>query len=254
MECFICGAKGEKLRLYEAIIKNGLVKICENCSVKESIPILKGIKDLKLKESERNLTVYERLSKMAGLDPEKHKEKFGKGSEILERQNEELRKVVERKQKLAFPALRYAAVREKEDLVRNYHWLIFTTRRARRITQLKLAEAIGESEASIKLVERGILPDNYHPFINKLQTYLGVTLLTKPVKKQLNFDKFSSKQLTLNDIKKFEREKDAESSKGFFPYWREKIGIFQKKREERIENERKLASKNEDSDANTEQF
>ena len=59
-------------------------------------------------------------------------------------------------------------------------------------TQKQLAETIGEPEASIKLVERGILPDNYLPFIRKLQTCLGVTLFNNQLKQNSNFNKSSS--------------------------------------------------------------
>ena len=48
--------------------------VCEECSIKEKILVLKRVGQLR--ESERNLTVYERLSTMAGLDPIGHKEKL----------------------------------------------------------------------------------------------------------------------------------------------------------------------------------
>ncbi len=227
MECFICGVKGEKTMLFGAIVREGVVKICESCSINENIPIVKRITDLQLKESEKNQTVYEKLSKMAGLDPKEHKAKFGSGVERLEQQNQSLRKVVEERQELSFPNLKKVEVNSKDDLIHNYHWAIFKARRARRLTQKQLAEAISESEASVKLVERGILPDNYQAFIKKIQTYLGVTILTKPVKQELSFDD-NSKGLTVSDLNEMEEKAEV-------PYWKKKFGFLYKKREQRLE-------------------
>lgn len=234
MECFICGTKGEKKVLFSAIVREGVVKICEDCSVKESIPIIKRVSDLQLKESEKNQTVYEKLSKMAGIDPKEHKAKFGA---IIRKKDENLRKIVEEKAELSFPNLKQAKPETKDDLIRNYHWVIFKARRARRLTQVQLAEAISEPEASIKLIERGVLPDDYHPFIRKLQTYLGVTIFSKPVRKQLGFDKISSKELTISDLQEIKDKVEEEKSSSFFPYWRKKLGFLKKKREEKKEEE-----------------
>ena len=232
MECFVCGVKSEKTMVFNAIMREGVVKICEGCSVRESIPIIRRVTDLQLKESEKNQTVYEKLSHMAGLDPKEHKAKFGERSQKLREQDKELRAVVNERKELSFPDLKQVKVNEKEDLVRNYHWAIFKSRRARRLTQAQLAEAISEPESSIKLIERGVLPDQYVPFIRKIQIYLGVTLFSKPLKKQLAFDDVNSKTLTLSDVKEI-GEKVEEQKRGFsfFPFWRKKFS-FQSKSEE----------------------
>ena len=135
MECFVCGAKNEKTTLFSAIIKEGLVVICEDCSLKERIPIVKRIGGLQLKESEKNQTVYERLSKMAGLDAEKHKAKTRKEAYVeLKKSDQELRRLVEKKNPLSFPNLKQTQSQIQEDLIRNYHWAIFNTRRMMKIT------------------------------------------------------------------------------------------------------------------------
>ncbi len=236
MECFICEVKGERMMLFDAIVREGVVKICEDCSVKEGIPVIRRVSDLQLKESEKNQSVYEKLSKMAGIDPEEHKAKFedGGAAETLRRQNEDLRKIVEKKRKLSFPELKQVQSEPKDDLIRNYHWAIFKARRARRLTRMQVAEAIAEPEASIKLAERGILPDNYHGFIRKLQTFLGVSVFNKPIReiKELGFDSVSAKTLTISDLQEVKEKVDEEESKSFFPYWRKKLGFLQGKREE----------------------
>lgn len=268
MECFICGVKGERTTLFNAIIRKGIVKICEDCSVKESIGVIRKINNLQLRESEKNQTVYEKLSRMAGLDPEEHKAKFGSGvarlggqeaeplahSSLMSqmKQNEDLRKIINERKEFSFPDLKQVQPEAKDDLVRNYHWAVFKARRARRLTQKQVAEAIAEPESSIKLVERGVLPDNYPLFIRKIQTYLGISLFNKSIKedKELGFDPVSSKELTIADIqetssKKFlasptedvERKDKAEKDKSssFFPYWRKKLSFFKKRREKKQE-------------------
>lgn len=241
MECFICGAKEDKTTLFNAVIKEGIVKICDYCSDNEDIPIIKGRNNLHLKDSEKNQTVYERLSRMAGLDHKEHKTNIRRSNadEELKKQNEELRKIANKKSELVYPSLKQIKSEEKTDLMRNYHWTIFQVRRARRLTQKDLAEAIAEPEASIKLIERGILPKDYHPFIRKIQTYLGINLFNKPIKenKEVGFDKFSSKSLTISDLQDIKEKVESSQKVKFFPYWRKKLGFLQKKREDKkIEN------------------
>lgn len=218
MECFICEINGEKVTLFSAITKEGVVAVCEECSAKENILVIKRIGELQLKESERNQTVYERLSRMAGIDPVGHKEKV-KREEKIELKRQELRKPFEKNNKSSFSNLKQIQPQFKEDLIRNYYWTIFNARRAFKLTQKQLAEAIAEPEASIKLVERGILPDNYAPFIKKLQTYLGVILFDKQLKKNSSF-------LTESQM---EEKKENEPK---VPYWK-RIGFLQKNKEKR---------------------
>ena len=255
-ECSICGVDGEVNLLFNAVGREGLVKICKNCSFKENIPIVKRASNLQLQESERHKTVYERLSKMAKLNPKEHREKFESGAERLREQDVALRKIVKKTHDLTFPDLKDVQPKQKEDLIRNYHWTIFNSRRARRITQAQVSEAIGESEASIKLVERGILPKDYVSFIHKLETYLGVRLFVRPSSKprEVSFDPATTKSLTLSDLQKMRKDKEKsltpiddleegeeleieEEKEGFFPYWRRKLGFLQKKRESAVEIE-----------------
>src|SRR3989338_9153706 len=225
MECFICGVKGEKAVLFSAIVKEGVLAVCEDCSVKEKILIIKRVGQLR--ESERNQTIYERLSQMAGLDPVGHKEKIMR-EERIELKRKEIRKPAGPtgvssgvKKDLSFPNLKQANPQFEEGLIRNYHWTIFNARRAMKLTQKQLAEEIGEPEESVKLVERGILPDNYLPFIRKLQTCLRVTLFNAQLKKDFNLEKSAPK---------------VEEPK--IPYWR-KLGFLQGNREQRKAQEQK---------------
>ena len=229
MECSICGVNGENAVLFSAIVNEGVVPVCEECSVKEKILVIKRVGQLL--ESERNQTVYERLSRIAGLDPIGHREKI-KQEERIELRRQEIRKPAEKKN-LSFPNLKQIKPQFEEGLVRNYHWTIFNARRAMKLTQKQLADEIGEPEASIKLVERGILPDNYLPFIRKLQTYLRVTLFNNRLKNNLNLNKSAPKV----------EEKKEESR---VPYWK-RLGFLQKNREKRQNLEEDAGEKKEKS-------
>ncbi|MCX6750749.1 MAG: hypothetical protein NTZ83_04785, partial [Candidatus Pacearchaeota archaeon] len=69
-ECYRCGVSDERERLFDAISDKGFVKICKNCSQDEELPLVQPVD---LNKPEKVKTVYERLSAMAHLDPEKHK-------------------------------------------------------------------------------------------------------------------------------------------------------------------------------------
>ena len=63
-----------------------------------------------------------------------------------------------------------------KELVENFHWIIVQKRKARGLNRKKVAEAIGESELNIKMIENGVLPMNNFVLINKLESYYGVSL------------------------------------------------------------------------------
>ena len=231
MECFICGVNGEDAVLFSAIVTEGVVPVCEECSVKEKILVIKRVGQLR--ESEKNLTVYERLSRMAGLDPVGHKEKI-KQEERIELKRQGIKKPIEKKN-LSFPNLKQITPQFEEGLVRNYHWTIFNARRAMKLTQKQLADEIGEPEASVKLIERGILPDNYVPFIRKLQTYLRITLFNAQLKKDFNLNK---------NAPKTENEQKTEELK--VPYWK-RLGFLNKNKEKRKDLEEAGEEKKENS-------
>lgn len=62
------------------------------------------------------------------------------------------------------------------ELVENFHWQVSQRRRMRKLTRKQVAEAVGETEDNLKLIENGILPANNFVLINKLESYLGLTL------------------------------------------------------------------------------
>jgi len=72
-ECFICNVSGEKKRLFNAITDEGVQEVCEQCALDEHLPLVRRPTTFQLKQAERPQTVYERLSKQAGIDPVQHR-------------------------------------------------------------------------------------------------------------------------------------------------------------------------------------
>lgn len=235
VKCSKCGISEEEERLYDAVTDEGIVKICKNCALSESVPIIRTVK----KSVEKDKSVYDRLSNMAGIDPEEHKRKFVEKNFQLNREETSLREIVERnfnrqveKTSRDYPQLKEIVAEKKDDLVEHYNWRILRARRARKITYIELAREISEPEPVIRLAERGILPKDYAELIRKLETCLGIDLfkVKKVEKKEVSFDPATTKNLTISDL----QEIGEKENKSFFPYWKEKLG-FGKRKEENIE-------------------
>lgn len=221
MECFKCGTSGEKVRLFDAISDEGIIKICEYCANEEDLPVIKRPTTEQLKTAESNTSVRKMLTRMssgrAALDEEYQKDK-----KRLEKQEISLRDLVDRNYKdtpkKSIP---------RPDLVDNFHWVIMRARRSRKVSYKQLAEAISESEAAVQMAEKGILPEDDNKLINKLETYFGVRLVKDPFRNRvppresfrseikrtpparLRFDPYTTKTLTISDLQEMKRKREA---------------------------------------------
>ena len=61
-------------------------------------------------------------------------------------------------------------------LVNNFHWIIGSRRKQLNLSRKQLAEAINSSQEDLKMIENGILPQSDYVLINKLETYLKLSL------------------------------------------------------------------------------
>ncbi|MEM4271632.1 MAG: hypothetical protein QXD13_00895 [Candidatus Pacearchaeota archaeon] len=61
-------------------------------------------------------------------------------------------------------------------LVENFHWQIVQKRKTMRLTRKQVADAINETELSLKMVENGVLPEKNFVLVNKLENFLGLKL------------------------------------------------------------------------------
>lgn len=213
-KCYICGTESGEAVLFDAVVEDGIVKICEKCSSRENIPLIKSGQSVDI-DADKGKSNYERLSKMAGLDPNDHKSKFGpeKGQDSKEKEkhSKEVKKSLEEKNDLSFPDLNQLQPEQKDDLIRNFHWSVLRARRAQGHTYKSLGENISEDEQSIRMAERGVLPENYHAFIRKLQLALGITLFKKPDKvKAPASEQTPAQSTTISDLQ--ERHKQMNQS------------------------------------------
>ena len=217
MTCSFCGISGQKVRLFDAISPKGIVKICELCSKKEDIPILRRPTTFQLKEAEKKSQVYRILSSVReyreSLKKVQDKEAEKQNTNLILKQiaDQNYKKFISQEQK---PRL---------DLVENFNWIIMRARKSRKLTTEQLAREVSESEAAIKMAERGILPEDDYRLINKIESFLGVTLIKNAIpqlseisEKQpariLKFDPVMTKNLTISDLKRMKEEREAGKS------------------------------------------
>lgn len=146
------------------------------------------------------------------------------------------RKKAEERQVLGINDLRKPLKPKNEqianELLENFHWEISKKRRQRNLTRKQVADAIGESDNNLKLIESGIVPMNNFILVNKLESYFGINLRK---------NKVASAPASVKDISLFSPEpakendeKPDEAKKSL----RERIfgGLFKKKEEKKDEN------------------
>lgn len=225
-ECEKCGIEISKEKLYDAIGKEGIIKLCEKCLKEEDFPIVRKPTTYQLKKEEE---------KHRGESFKESVERFKKQQQEKTRQNKtqeqdtQLRSLVEQNTN--------REIQDKKttdtNLVENFHWKIMRERRLKKISQDKLAKEIGESVTAIKMAEKGTLPQDSSKLISKLESYLRVRLKKQPEQKQPEeikedmFDPVLNKEINVSDVKELEEKE----KKGFFSKFKRK-----KKQKEDKEN------------------
>jgi len=172
-ECYFCGRNENEAELLDVIDGAELIKACKECLRRENLPVVQKPDYSQIAESEKPYTVYERLSRMAGLQqkPKPKKEEYIPQGITLDK----LRKPIDYNTK----TLRkdYTIIEKPIDLVDNFNWFIQTTRRRMNLSQKQLADAIGEREEKITIIEEGNLPENAEKIISKLEQFLKIKLI-----------------------------------------------------------------------------
>lgn len=181
-ECFKCHVPETKALLFDAILPEGIVKICSKCSPKEDIPI---IKDTLFPKIEKQPTMYERLSKISGIN-------LDKKTSFKLKEKSELKNLVNANY------IFKENLKLKEDLIHNFHWVVLRGRRMKHLTQEQLAQEIHEPEIVIRKVETGFAPEKVDIII-KLEKYLNLRL-----RKKIETEDSMEKPETKFDIKNFE--------------------------------------------------
>jgi ribosome-binding protein aMBF1 (putative translation factor) len=248
-ECFKCGVEGEKVRLFDGISREGVVKICLDCLNSEDIPLIKKPTSSQLLDSERKTTLN-------GIRESHHPVK----ADMSER-DMTLRDIVDKNFEKKIPVEK----KPRSDMIEHFHWVLMRARRKKKLTQQQLAREIAEAEAAIKMAEQGILPEDDFRLVNKLESFLGVNIRKKKTRedfyeealeerslpKRVDFDPKAPQNLTISDLQKMKREKE----KNIFS----KKEVDEEKVEEDIEEEPvtdevDVSEKKEDKDLSEEEM
>ncbi len=233
MECFNCGATEEEgAKMHKVISDTEIVKVCDKCIKQVNLPKIKKLTEIELEKSEK-------MEKQGDWRNRVNKQIEDRQSfKIASTHGLTLRDVVERKMN---PSLA-EKTKPKPDLIHNFHWEILKARRQRNLTQMKLGTAIGESEMSIRMIERGVVPTDYHPVIQRLENVLKIKLFTDEYRKM---NQPIEEELTVGDIKEAQPEVSE-------PYWRRFMSkLFSKKvKKEETSEEKKDEESSEVSEDN----
>lgn len=216
-ECFNCGISEEKARLFDVITKEGIVKMCKKCASNEDIPLIKKRPKnsyFAYNKFNKRETVYERLSRISGVDSKNRKSEKEKAE--LKKQETTLKDLVDKNYQ------KNISKEPKPDfLINNFHWIIMRKRRLKHITQEQLAKAINEPKAAIRMIEKGILPRGVYNLIEKLEKYFDVRLTQKEFSKKIEikpkkigFDSITTKNLTISDLREMQRKKETKIFEG----------------------------------------
>jgi len=208
-ECFNCGISEEEVKLFSAIGKEGIIKICEDCAERESIPIIKKSeinKDTQFNINKKE-SVYERLSRLSGFKPKEQKPEREK--ERLKQQNTSLKELIDKNY------YKNISKEPKPDfLIDNFHWKIMRVRRLKHLTQGELAKEINEPEAAIKTIEKGLLPRGCDSLINKIEKYLDIVITREEFRQKENntakisFDPIETKEITIGELRSIHNKKE----------------------------------------------
>lgn len=232
MECIRCGVHGEIVPLHDVITGEGIVKLCKRCISEENAPVVNKPTEKEIQCISKSESLYNRLSRVAGINPSEHKRNVQdfKVKDLVKKEEVSLRDLIDKK----FDRFIKKDVKKREDLVDNFHWIIMRARRSKKKSVTQLAKDIEEPERVIKMAEQGTLPEGYI-LIRKLEDALGIRILKPEVaeelerqKKQLGFDKHSTENITISDLHEMKSEEVREAKT---PYWRRIVNGLIGKRE-----------------------
>ena len=130
-----------KNELVEAIEEGRIVKVTEEYAQREGLLVLRKHR-LQIQEKQQKKKEEENLPELQDL----RKAQYYKGNQVL------------------------------SELIDNFQWHIIKKRRALGLTRKRLAEKLGETEHTIKLMENGVLPREDFVIVNKLQNFFNINL------------------------------------------------------------------------------
>lgn len=162
--CIRCKISESEVQLFDSVYDGKPSLICERCAIIENLPVIERQR-YSQKQPEKQLSVFERMKKIAGLNQEKKQETF-----ILKDKLNQLQETPKEK---------------KLELIEFYHWELMKARRRKGLTQEQLANAIGESALNIDKLERAVMPENTGQIIRKIEQFLHIRLKKTDEREQI---------------------------------------------------------------------
>lgn len=207
--CFKCGLK--KRRLFDIVGEDGIISVCGDCSGNDEFPVIKKPLNSAFDNIDARKTIYERLSSLAGINPDEHRN-FEKNAKERASQDAELREIINKNLQLDFAKNLEVNV----DLVRNFHWIIMRARRLKKITLGELAKKIAEPEEVLKMIEKGVVLKENFELIRKLEIFLSIHILSSDARKKINstpnkeigFDPVTTRVLTIDDLREMKKKRE----------------------------------------------
>ncbi len=170
-KCYFCERTSDEARILEAIYAGEIIAICEECAARESLPLIKKPTLDQLREAEQPYTVRERLMRISGM----LEKDTGKKEEVSEQKMQD----------------------KRTKLVPNFHEIIAKAREKRGLSHAEVASMLGESEAAVKMVEQGQLPEGYERLIKKLEQFFMIRL-TEPTQNEMPKEETQAREIVIN--------------------------------------------------------
>ena len=193
--CFICEIPESKAKLVHAINGKEIILACERCVASEDLLVVKRPTEEQIAFANKPYTVKERLAKAMNAG----------------RAEQAKPQVSSFNAPKLYCLSRLHNVELPIKLVENFNWVILRARKAKKLNQNQVAQAIQEPIAELKILESGCLSDNSEKIINKLEQYFHIQLrANKPLEDELTgkaiINKDTVKTLTVGDLIRAKRE------------------------------------------------
>lgn len=160
MLCDICKKQFNEGELYQGVLEDSVVKVCNFCAESENIPIIKKPTSEQLKNADKSYSVRERMERMAGI---RNVTDISSDQNTVQRNLSRLR-IPDKKQ-------------INNEVIYDYNWQIKIARRRKKMTPLQLANQTGIDLKTIESIEQGKLPKNFREILPRLENLFGIKLL-----------------------------------------------------------------------------
>jgi len=182
----------------EVISREGIKKVCKKCFEKNDMPLVKK----PIEELPKETRPTSRMRKI----PQNKNISYPQ-NQLLQKQEENLKKIINTNFKTQTPTKSAKA----NELIENFHWAIMRARRSKKLMQNQLAEEIKEPTEAIKMLEQGIVPEDYYNLIEKIEKKLEILIIKREyrrIEKRLDYEKRNFESFTLSDLKEIQEEKE----------------------------------------------